>query len=811
MKVIRNSFFLLGKLVKVLHEKFPANIPWFSVGVQYVIEASGMFTTIEKASGHLNSIGVKRVIVTAPSADIPMLIIGVNEEMVAPDDTVVSCASSTLYCLAPIIKILEDNFGITEGFVTSIHAMTPSLKPLDGLCLRGKHWRDHRSIHQNIIPAVTGACKALNKIIPQIRDKLSGLAFRVPIVNVSVLDISLRINTGTSMEVVLKCLHQYSNSSMKGILRISNEDAVSSDFLGEEHSCIFDEKSSFQMSPNFFKLVCWYENEHSYACRVIDIILFSERQFQCRFSPITIGPRPTRAATTDRCRSVFVPHNYSFPINPNMISSTSQDTGFKIKLHPKTLKNTTLGRHYSPTNRTTLGRVVMKTKEALNSFHHDNIISQTQTRQTVPTSKASSFFQSCVHFESTQQTKIKKNEDELRRIKHEFSKVASLTESLLKKSSHDNNELRDAVKDKIEIQEPTQAYEEKKMKYMDGTEKVKDSNSRSRIFPMHRDFEEPEPKHNDCHIISDLENKQCIQRGTIIRIKLSDTHTNDMKNNTILSQNACKKLDYETKLIDKIEINSLPSISEVALQQRDFLEINNICTPYFSNKIPPEQQAFVYNVLQAPKDDECIQNNIRKTEIPTETNNDDELQTKDTLDTQCNHKGNNISEENKHGVDANIILNKDTEEVNESSDLKTNKNIFEKIIQRISMNRVQLTSDEPSRSISPLPSINNLKLRGTRQDIYDKLDSASGSENSFDFNDRKSQVINITDLTKSIEDIARLDKICRIIEISDELSDKLFSTINNTNAQGTETKTWSFKDLCERINLDEFCSKVFTP
>ncbi|XP_047992123.1 glyceraldehyde-3-phosphate dehydrogenase-like isoform X3 [Leguminivora glycinivorella] len=181
-----------GHSIKVFHHKAPADIPWQDAGVQYVVEASGMFTSVGKASGHLTSVGVRRVVITAPSADAPMLILGVNENTIQPDMKVVSCASSTLYCLAPIIKVLEDAFGVDDGFVTSIHAMTPSLKPLDGLCVRGKHWRDHRSIVQNIIPAATGACRALGKIIPNCKDKLAGLAFRVPVVNGSVLDMTLR-------------------------------------------------------------------------------------------------------------------------------------------------------------------------------------------------------------------------------------------------------------------------------------------------------------------------------------------------------------------------------------------------------------------------------------------------------------------------------------------------------------------------------------------------------------------------------------------------------------------------------------------
>ncbi|XP_073961661.1 uncharacterized protein [Choristoneura fumiferana] len=273
--------------IMVFHQKAPCDIPWQKADVQYVIEASGMFTNMEKASGHLASDGVRRVLVTAPSSDVPMLILGVNQDRISSDVKVVSCTSSTLYCLAPIIKLLQDAFGVGEGFVTSIHAMTPSLKPLDGLCIRGKHWRDHRSIHQNIIPAATGACKALGRIIPAVRDKLAGLAFRVPIVNVSVLDLCIRLNKSTTIKEITECIEKVKDPILQDVIQVSKEQAVSSDFIGDSHSCTVDVDSSLQLRPNFFKLICWYENEFSYACRVVDTILHSERQYSLISTPIT--------------------------------------------------------------------------------------------------------------------------------------------------------------------------------------------------------------------------------------------------------------------------------------------------------------------------------------------------------------------------------------------------------------------------------------------------------------------------------------------------------------------------------------------
>ncbi|XP_045523047.1 uncharacterized protein LOC123713433 isoform X2 [Pieris brassicae] len=810
-----------GTKIKILHEKLPVNIPWDSVEVQYVIEASGMFTSVEKASGHLST-GVKRVVVTAPSLDVPMLIVGVNEHMISIEDKVLSCASSTLYCLAPIVKILEDKFGVTEGCVTSIHAMTPSLKPLDSLCLRGRHWRDHRSIHQNIIPAATGACKALHKIIPQIKDKLSGLAFRVPIVNVSVLDMSIRLNKNASIEDIVKCIHQYSHTGMQDIITISNEEAVSSDFFGENHSCIVDVNSSFQLSSNFLKLVCWYENEYSYACRVIDTILFSERQFQHIFIPINVESI-SRGTKTDRCKSIFIPNNYSFQINPDMISSASQDTGFKMKLFPKTLSNNALGYRYIPKPQTTLRRVVNKTNEVLKSNKTDD--------ETHSQNEIGPLFQSCLHLgpACVAQSRELRNHEQLEKVKKEFSKVVNMTEDLLKKSSHGNNQIN-KTNNTIPEMEPVTLD-------LDNNSVDNHINDTKQAIEAIVEFNN-EPETNETPVDITTENKEVNNMSTSnTTINMSEDSGTIQTNNVIEGIEDITKIKISNcgKLLEyvKSEANSLPSISEVGMPENHIPHIN--LRHIDNNTIKLGQEDIICNIVQVSNNESTITEGIIDDTITTQII---DVQIRDQCEPPriSDAKGlenknfdpigeeivfpekiycENVICENGESVLTNVCKQNNDDKKCVKDQVKPERLIInnvpsnqmvERILHRI--NRMDVTSAGTSRCVSPCLSISNVRPR-KKQDIYDKLDSASGSDSETSFEEKKSQVINITDLTNSIEDISRLDKICRIIEISDELSDKLFSALNTETLN--KNKTWSFKDLCERIKLDDFCNKVFGP
>merc|ERR1712002_614696 len=265
-----------GKAITVFSERDPANIKWGEHGADYVVESTGVFTTTEKASAHLQG-GAKRVVISAPSADAPMFVVGVNEDKYDNSMKVVSNASCTTNCLAPLAKVINDNFGLEEGLMTTIHAYTATQKTVDGPS--GKDWRGGRGAAQNIIPASTGAAKAVGKVIPELNGKLTGMAFRVPTADVSVVDLTVRLNKEASYEDICATLKAAASSGpMKGILGYTDEDLVSTDFIGDQRSSIFDAKAGIQLSKTFVKLVSWYDNEMGYSNRVIDLIAYMQSQ-----------------------------------------------------------------------------------------------------------------------------------------------------------------------------------------------------------------------------------------------------------------------------------------------------------------------------------------------------------------------------------------------------------------------------------------------------------------------------------------------------------------------------------------------------
>ena len=267
-----------GKEIRCFSERDPAALPWKDLNVDYVIESTGLFTTREGASKHLEG-GAKRVIISAPakSADIPTLVLGVNEEKYNKDtDTIVSNASCTTNCLAPVAKVVNDEFGLAEGLMTTIHAMTATQPTVDGPSK--KDWRGGRGATQNIIPASTGAAKAVTLCIPELKGKLTGMAFRVPTPDVSVVDLTLRTDKETSLEEIHKAMKAASEGRMKGYLGYTDEMVVSSDFTSCSYSSIYDSKACIELNSRFYKLVSWYDNEWGYSCRVNDLVKLMARQ-----------------------------------------------------------------------------------------------------------------------------------------------------------------------------------------------------------------------------------------------------------------------------------------------------------------------------------------------------------------------------------------------------------------------------------------------------------------------------------------------------------------------------------------------------
>ncbi|GKZ28879.1 hypothetical protein AbraIFM66950_001503 [Aspergillus brasiliensis] len=260
-----------GKKIRFFAERDPAAIPWSTTGAEYVVESTGVFTTKDKAAAHLKG-GAKKVIISAPSADAPMFVMGVNNTSYTKDVDVLSNASCTTNCLAPLAKVINDKFGIVEGLMTTVHSYTATQKVVDAPS--SKDWRGGRTAAQNIIPSSTGAAKAVGKVIPTLNGKLTGMAMRVPTSNVSVVDLTCRLEKATTYDEIKKALKDASEGELKGILGYTEDDIVSSDLNGDDHSSIFDAKAGIALNSNFVKLVSWYDNEWGYSRRVVDLIAY---------------------------------------------------------------------------------------------------------------------------------------------------------------------------------------------------------------------------------------------------------------------------------------------------------------------------------------------------------------------------------------------------------------------------------------------------------------------------------------------------------------------------------------------------------
>ena len=260
-----------GKDIKVFNEMDPHNIPWGELGVEYVIECSGAFTTLEKAQAHIDA-GAKKVVISAPSKDAPMFVMGVNHEKYDSSMNIISNASCTTNCLAPLAKVIHDNFGIKDGLMTTVHSTTATQKTVDGASK--KDWRGGRAAAANIIPSSTGAAKAVGKVIPELNGKLTGMAFRVPTIDSSVVDLTCNLEKPATYEEICAAVKKASENEMKGILEYVEDDVVSSDFIHDSHTSIFDSKAGIALTDTFVKLVAWYDNEWGYSNKLVDLVRY---------------------------------------------------------------------------------------------------------------------------------------------------------------------------------------------------------------------------------------------------------------------------------------------------------------------------------------------------------------------------------------------------------------------------------------------------------------------------------------------------------------------------------------------------------
>jgi len=266
-----NYLIVNGKKIRVTKERDPENINWGAVNVEFVVESTGFFTDKDKAEKHLKA-GAKKVIISAPSKDAPMFVKGVNHKELTKDIKIFSNASCTTNCLAPISKVLHDNFGIAEGLMTTIHAATSTQKVIDA---PSKKWRRGRAAINNIIPTSTGAAKAVGKVIPSLNGKLTGMSFRVPTADVSVVDLTVKLNKPTSYEAIVEAMKKAANGEMKGVLQVVEDEVVSQDFVSETHTSSLDVKAGIALNDTFFKIVSWYDNEFGYATKVIEMIEYA--------------------------------------------------------------------------------------------------------------------------------------------------------------------------------------------------------------------------------------------------------------------------------------------------------------------------------------------------------------------------------------------------------------------------------------------------------------------------------------------------------------------------------------------------------
>jgi len=274
VEVLNDNLIVNGKEIRITSQKNPEELNWDTIDVDFVIECTGIFTTQEKANLHIKG-GAKKVIISAPSADAPMFVMGVNHLELKATDRVFSNASCTTNCLGPIAKVLHDNFEITDGLMTTIHAATATQKTVDSPSL--KDWRGGRAALHNIIPSSTGAAKAVGKVIPSLNGKITGMAFRVPTMDVSVVDLTVNIKKSATFEEICEVMKSASQNELKGVLGYTEDALVSQDFIGETCTSVFDAKAGIALTDNFIKVVAWYDNEYGYSSKIVDLAEYASQ------------------------------------------------------------------------------------------------------------------------------------------------------------------------------------------------------------------------------------------------------------------------------------------------------------------------------------------------------------------------------------------------------------------------------------------------------------------------------------------------------------------------------------------------------
>ncbi|MGY5354358.1 type I glyceraldehyde-3-phosphate dehydrogenase [Wenyingzhuangia sp. IMCC45467] len=272
VEVVDGALVVNGNTIRITAERNPADLKWDEIGADYVIESTGFFLTKEKAQGHLDA-GAKKVVLSAPSPDAPMFVMGVNNTELKADETIFSNASCTTNCLSPIAKVLNDNWGISEGLMTTVHAATATQKTVDGPSM--KDWRGGRSAIHNIIPSSTGAAKAVGKVIPALNGKLTGMAFRVPTMDVSVVDLTVKLEKPATYAEICAAMKAASEGDMAGVLGYTEDAVVSQDFVGDTRTSVFDASAGIALNDNFVKIVSWYDNEIGYSTKIVDLIEYS--------------------------------------------------------------------------------------------------------------------------------------------------------------------------------------------------------------------------------------------------------------------------------------------------------------------------------------------------------------------------------------------------------------------------------------------------------------------------------------------------------------------------------------------------------